>query len=355
MPDSRGGVAGQLPARLREWAVACIAGDAVISGLFPMPGNAGLSYGFDVLVGQRVTPLVIRLSPPGVRRSGNTDVLRQVPLLRVLDGCGVPVARLVWQSADDAPFGTAAIIQHRLAALPLHMTSASGSVQSGPAADTGAYLRSAIRVLADVHRIDWQAQLPDWEPVRAPETEVGFWAPLLAKSAAGRLLDQASALRDRLLASVPARRRMGLFHGDYQMNNVLYEPGSTDVAAVVDWELAGVGLQGLDIAWLSMWTDPACWADAHRSVMRVIADPARLLTWYEQATGQPLPEFDWCRALACYRFGIIAAFNLYLHRTGRRADSTYVRLETSIPVLFERGLGLLGGSQPDAPASPPPR
>jgi hypothetical protein len=62
---------------------------------------------------------------------------------------------------------------------------------------------------------------------------------------------------------------------------------------------------------------------------------------------------DWCRALACYRFGVIAAFNLYLHRTGRRADSTYERLETSVPVLFERGLGVLGGSQPDAPAPPP--
>jgi hypothetical protein len=38
-----------------------------------MPGNAGLSFGFDVLDGSRHR-YVIRLAPHGVRRSGNTDV-----------------------------------------------------------------------------------------------------------------------------------------------------------------------------------------------------------------------------------------------------------------------------------------
>ena len=44
--------------------------------------------------------LVMRMPPKGVRQSGNTDVLRQVPLLHALKRHGVPVPTVRW-SGDD--------------------------------------------------------------------------------------------------------------------------------------------------------------------------------------------------------------------------------------------------------------
>ena len=46
----------------------------------------------------------MRMPPKGVRRAGNTDVLRQVPLLRALAASGVPVAEVVWWDADEQWF-----------------------------------------------------------------------------------------------------------------------------------------------------------------------------------------------------------------------------------------------------------
>ena len=49
-----------------------------------MPGHAGLSFGFTVEHGEARDELVMRVPPKGVRRKGNTDVIRQVPLLQAL-------------------------------------------------------------------------------------------------------------------------------------------------------------------------------------------------------------------------------------------------------------------------------
>ena len=58
-------------------------------------GHAGLTFGFRRDRARRradaAPRLVLKLSPPGVRRAGNTDVFHQAPLLRALHAAGLPV------------------------------------------------------------------------------------------------------------------------------------------------------------------------------------------------------------------------------------------------------------------------
>lgn len=307
-----------------------------------MPGNSGLSFGFDVRDADaaRVASLVIRLAPPGVRRQRNTDVLRQVPLLGALEGAGVPIAPLVWSTDDESWFGTDAIIQRRLASKPLHMSDPALGIPVAEG-DTEPYLQRAATALVDIHSIDWRRSLADWEPVRSPADEIASWWPVVTKSDETHWVAAAGRLRDALLQTVPQTHPVGLFHGDYQTNNILFDDGDGAITAIVDWEIAGLGPQLLDLGWLSMMTDPSCWDHPQRTVLRVVARPADVLHWYEEAAGAAVAGFDWHRALACYRFGAIAAFNVRLHRTGRRVDATYERMASSVPVLFERGTRLL--------------
>ena len=79
---------------LRQWASERWGGAAEVRAIAPMPGNSGLSFGFDVYADGATERFVIRLAPPGVRRQGNTDVLAQVPILRGLADRGLPVAPL---------------------------------------------------------------------------------------------------------------------------------------------------------------------------------------------------------------------------------------------------------------------
>jgi aminoglycoside phosphotransferase (APT) family kinase protein len=328
----------ELGDRLRHWAALELLPGADVVGLAPMPGNAGLSFGFDVVDEARELrrSLVIRFAPPGVRRSGNTDVLRQVPLLAALQRNRIPVAPVVWSTANPVWFGTDAIVQERLSAEPLSLW--------GPAAGTrevAPYLHRAVETLAALHALDWRQALGDWEAPRSIADELAHWDRLL-----DRHPDPAWARAGRELAGAlsgvdPGSHRIGVFHGDYHTNNILFDDGGS-VAAVIDWEIAGIGPTGLDLGWLALMTDPSCWHPDQRGRMRVVAEPGRLQDWYASASGLPVAHPDWYRALACYRFGAIAGFNVRLHRTGRRPDPFYEDIATSVPVLFERGRELVG-------------
>ena len=149
-------------------------------------------------------------------------------------------------------------------------------------------------------------------------------------------------LRDVLLARQPDDVSFGIFHGDFQTNNILYDE-SRRLVAVVDWEISGLGAQLLDLGWLAMFTDPSCWDPSYQVGMRVTADPQALRRRYEETREEPVEAFDYFRALACYRFGVIAAFNVRLHRTGRRVDDSYERIAPSVLTLFDRGRGLASG------------
>jgi aminoglycoside phosphotransferase (APT) family kinase protein len=332
----------ELRARLERWAGEHVVPGSRIAGLAPMPGNAGLSFGFDVVddAGAPAARLVIRLAPPGVRRAGNTDVLRQVPLLSALTEAGIPVAPLVWSTADPVWFGTDAIIQRRLAARPLHMYDATGGVRP-IGGDTAPYLQRAMQALAAVHAVDWRPRLESWEPVRTVAEQVAFWRRLLAKVPYPEWAQLGEDLAEACLATDPGGHRIGIFHGDYQTNNILYAEDDGRLEAIIDWEISGLGPVGLDVGWFSMMLDPDCWSPAYAEGMQVTAGPDRVRGWYEQASGQELHDFDWYRAFACFRYGVIAAFNLRLHLTGRRVDPVSEVSGYAAPYLFRKGLDLV--------------
>ncbi len=322
--------------RLERWARARYSDAARVPKAWPMPGNAGLSFGFDVLRGgDERLPLVIRLSPPGVRRRGNTDVLRQVPLLTTLGDAGIPVARVVWSSGDPVWFGTDAVVQDRLSAWPLHLWDA-GLSHPAAADDVGAFLDQAVDALAAVHRIAWAESLGDWEPVRSLSSELEFWEQVLSRCDEPAWVQSGGRLREVLLDRQPDDVAVGIFHGDFQTNNVLYD-SSGELVAIVDWEISGLGPQLVDLGWLSVFTDPSCWDPTYAAGMRVTADPPELRRRYEETRQQKVDAYEYFRALACYRFGAIAAFNVRLHRTGRRVDTSYDRVAPSVQTLFERG------------------
>lgn len=330
---------GELAPALQRWAQAQYGDGVTVSDVTKMPGNAGLSFGFSVGDGSRSARRVIRLAPPGVTKRGNTDVLRQVPLLDALQRHGIPVAAVEWSSDDPAWFGTDAFVQAFLAGAPLHMGSDAGSVPVG-AEGVAPFVANAARTLARIHAIDWRAELDGWEQPRELASDVEFWRGLQAKAAEPPMGERAEMLAVALLDTVPDAPPIGIFHGDFHTNNVMYLPDAT-ISGVVDWEISGIGAQPLDIGWLSIFTDPTCWAPDRQAQMRLAVDPIWLLGVYQDAAGRRVDDAAWFKAYACYRFSVIAAFNLRLHRKGYRPDPHYEELAASTYALADRGLELL--------------
>lgn len=327
----------EITERLSRWAAEHYGSNATVSGVSPMPGHAGLSFGFTVThdgVDQR---LVIRLAPPGVRKSGNTDVLRQVPVLAAMDEAGVPVAPAVWSSDDPQWFGTDAYVQRFVDGRPL--TRVDGAWQLGND-DPLPFLRNQIRALGAIHAVDWCERLADWEQPKKLDEEIAHWRRLVPKMAEEHTQRIAERLADRLVATIPDAPDVGVFHGDFHPTNVLFLDDAT-VSAVVDWEICGIGAQLLDISWLSMMLDARCWDLPDGQGLQGDIDSSWILGQYQEASGRNVEDAPWFKALACYRFGVITGFNLRLHRTGRRDDPHWEEIGGSCAPLLERGLHLI--------------
>lgn len=327
--------------RATQWARQQYGSDARVIGFGPMPGNSGLSFGFGIRSanGSRLDEVVVRLAPPGVKRSGNTDVLRQVPLLTTLENTDVPVAPLIWHATEESsPFGTDTIVQRRMPGRSLSMFTPADAPRGGRSMDD--LVDKAVGALVKVHQVDATPLVGSWDEFVPVEEDLTYWFRLIDKVDDPDLIEVGTRLRDALIEQQPDNDRQGIYHGDYQTNNVLFTEDG-EVSAVVDWEIAGIGYVGLDVGWMSMMLDPTFWGPAHRERMRVRIDPLAIRSSYEKYAGVQIPHFDWYRAYSGYRFGSIAAYNLRLHRTGRRPDPVYEVMASSIPQLFNRGLEVI--------------
>lgn len=301
-------------------------------------GHAGLTFHFSALHDRSAEPeqLVLKLAPPGVRRSGNTDVYRQAPLLRALHAAGLPVPGIRFAAADEAEFGTPYIVMPRLPGRTFVVWDPHAAFGRDPAL-IAAIWRQTAQVLASLHAFDWRDRLADWETPRDALQEMQRWDSLLLKSPEPEWIALGQALRQRLAAMPPAAAPMGLFHGDFQPGNVLFDDGR--LVAVIDWELAGIGDQRLDLGWLLMMADSRSWSANWQPVTGV--SPEALVADYEAARGQPAGDLRWHRALAGYRLGAISCLNVRLHRKGQRRDGIWERFADSVPRLFGRGLELM--------------
>ena len=338
-----------LHAQLERWAAAHYHAGTTISDLRPMPGHAGLSFGFTVsdATGE-CDRLVMRMPPKGVRRAGNTDVLRQVPLIQALGRAGVPVAEVVWWDDDeqwfDVPFFMVRFLHGSTYAV-----RAPGPEFAGVSA--AAVLRAAVEALARVHLVDHVTVLPDWEAPKALADEVAFWAPILEKSARHATADPTwlelgRRTHDLLLGAIPVDPVVGIFHGDFQTANILLDGPS--VVAVIDWEISGIGAQLIDLGWMLFMNDAASWADG--AGLETVPPFEDIVGWYASAAGRhvSLADVAFYRALSGYRFGVISCLNVMLHRTGKRHDPEWEAIALSIPSMFVRAASLLTATDPPA-------
>jgi aminoglycoside phosphotransferase (APT) family kinase protein len=316
----------------------CGAGATVVGMSTMEEGHAGLTFGFAVVdaAGRTRGEYVLKVAPLGVVRKGNTDVYRQAPLLRALKDQDLPVPAVPWASPDEDLLGTPFIIMEKLPGRMFLLWDPHPDFDRAPSAIATRWLDIAA-LLARFHQVDAERVLRDWEAPRTLSEELAIWPNVLKHAQDPAWLAAGSALGEKLLATQPANPRIGLVHGDYQPGNVLFKDGQ--ITGVIDWEIALIGAQGLDLGWLLMMSDPQGW-DAD---FQPVTPPSReaIQAAYRDAGGPAFADADWYQAMANYRMGSIACLNVKLHRTGKRHDPMWERFAPSIATLFSRGLSLI--------------
>ncbi len=301
-------------------------------------GHAGLTYGFALSPAASAPDedYILKLAPVGVPRRGSTDVYRQAILLNALHAAGLPVPRVTWASQDEALIGTQFIVMERLAGRTFVIWEPHGSFDTSVVAVRDLWLQ-CVRALAGFHKLDWKSALADWEAPYSLESELERWSALMRHALEPAWREGGERVHRALAAQRPPEHPVGLVHGDYQPGNVLYDGGR--LVGVIDWDLAGIGAQGIDVGWLLMMIDQSAWADGWKPLAPITR--AELLATYRDAGGTALEHLDWFQAFAQFRLGAIACLNVKLHRNGRRPDALWERFAPSISTLFARAEALL--------------
>jgi aminoglycoside phosphotransferase (APT) family kinase protein len=314
---------------------------ARVSPLVTLPGHAGQSYSFDLETGvgadAKRERLVLRLAPEGVRPVGTADVVRQARIMKSLEGTAVPVPRVRWLDDDPAAFGRGYFIVDFVQADKLAM----GEREYPPDVQQR-FARSIVKTLAALHSVPWEPLRAVWGEPRPLLEEMQRFDGLLDRPNLDPQTTVGSAeLRERLRATMPATPRIGLVHGDFQWSNALC--AGEGVQIVIDWELALVGASLIDLGWFCVFSDRKSWVD-HGLMPTHGPSPEEIAELYRESISWTVSDADlrWFRAFAGYRFGAITAFNVMLHRRGKRHDPTWEDIALSAPLLFGRGRELLG-------------
>jgi aminoglycoside phosphotransferase (APT) family kinase protein len=302
-----------------------------------MPGHAGFAYGFSVASGNKVESWFIRLPPPNVQWRGTADVLRQVEVLNALDGTPVPHCSVRWSGHDTRWFGCPYFVVPKVSGDVLRLGPGEwgAALSRGTLEELG---RQAMTALAQIHKLDWHKTPYLGAPIPF-EDDVTRWDRFYERAADPERLALVPQVRRRLLERLPADAPIGVFHGDFQTANLFCAPTGT-LLAVIDWELTGIGATLNDVGWIVTFSDPEAWHTG-AGQRPTFLDPETLIAMYRDAWGRPLPDINWFRALAAYKFAIITGFNLSLHRRGKRDDPLWEITKLSMEPLVTRALALL--------------
>ncbi|KAI9668990.1 MAG: hypothetical protein M1829_005218 [Trizodia sp. TS-e1964] len=276
---------------------------------------------------------VLRKQPPGalLARSAH-NVAREHRILSALYKSPVPVPRALALCPDPAPLGSAFYL---MAFLPGRIFADPALPGAAPPTRSRMW-HAAIRTLAALHRV-----VPADVGLAALGRPVGFYARQMETFRA--LNRSQGAVRDGVsgecVGSVPrfeallgffqaslVGERSALIHGDYKIDNLVFDKGGTGVVGVLDWEMATVGHPLSDLVnLLTPFFAPASWTaaklDALNRLNPNLAHPAfrpgsaaaeglpslgECVAWYKEAAGwDPAGDVVWGAAFSMLRNALV--------------------------------------------------
>ena len=187
---------------------------------------------------------VLRSKPgPAARLLASAHAVdREFTVMRALQGTDVPVPTMHLLCEDERVIGRAFYVMQFMPGRVLW----DQSLPDTPKAGRAAYYDEMNRVIAALHQVDVNAVgLAGYgKPGNYFERQIGRWTKQYLAS-----ITQPIAAMDQLIewlpAHIPASARdesqVSIVHGDYRLDNLLFDPTEPRAIAVLDWELSTIG------------------------------------------------------------------------------------------------------------------
>jgi aminoglycoside phosphotransferase (APT) family kinase protein len=232
-------------ARLADWMRANVAGFDGSAAMTVAQFEGGQSNPTFLLeAGEH--RYVMRRKPPGKLLPSAHAVDREFRVISALAGTDVPVAKAHALCTDESVIGTIFYV----------MDCVEGRIFWDPAlpgmspAERGPIYDEMNRVIAALHGVDpASVGLADYgRPGSYFERQTAHWTQQY-RAAETEKIEPMDCLIDWLPQHIPSDDDATIVHGDFRIDNLVFDPIEPKVLAVLDWELSTLGHPMADFAY----------------------------------------------------------------------------------------------------------
>jgi aminoglycoside phosphotransferase (APT) family kinase protein len=282
---------------------------------------------------------VLRKKPPGVLLPSAHAVDREYAVQSALAATDVPVAPMRLLCRDEGVIGTMFYVMDHIKG----RVFSDRTLQGVPPADQAAMYDDMNRVMAALHRVDWQgAGLGSFgRPQNYVARQIDRWTRQYIGAAVGDVPEM-----DRLIEWLPAHNQAAdetaIAHGDFRLGNLIFHPTEPRVVAVLDWELSTIGHPLADLAYNCIpWRLPVAIEGLIGADAPGIPTEADYVAAYCARTGRDgVPDLDFFVVFSLFRWASIAAGVYRRALDGNAADARAMQIGDKFRVLAQAAWAL---------------
>lgn len=285
--------------KLEAWLRAHIHDDARIEDVRRFSGGqSNPTY----LIKTPEKSMVLRRKPPGNLLRSAHAIDREYRIISALHPVGFPVPEPIAYCDDDRVVGTPFYLMEYIDGIGLW----DPKLPSLEARDRTLIYEGMIDTLASLHNLD-VGELGLSDLGRGDDylgRQLKRWSEQF-RASSDEVVPDMELLASRLAATAPDQSRIVLVHGDYKLDNILFDRKLAP-AAVIDWELATLGDPLADFTSLLIhWSLPADEATMTGGVSAQIAgipEIETLVQRYCRATGRDqMRDLQWYLSYNLFR------------------------------------------------------
>jgi aminoglycoside phosphotransferase (APT) family kinase protein len=289
---------------------------------------------------------VLRRKPPGILLKSAHAVDREFRVQKALAGTDVPVAKMHHLCENDSVIGSSFYIMDHISGRNFDKPTL-GDLNN---ADRTSVMKDMNRVLAALHDVNIdEIGLADYGPPgHYLERQVSRWSKQYRASetkplpAMNRLID---IITERMPVDDGQRT---LVHGDYRIDNMIFERDGTRCLAVLDWELSTIGHPYADLASVIMqWQLPVGrkgrgLMGVDRADLGLPTDDAFIMQYCERRGLDGIDNFGYYVGFCFFRMAAIIQGVLKRALDGNASNPEQAKeLGAYVPVFAEHGLKAL--------------
>ncbi len=267
---------------------------------------------------------VLRKQPPGKLLPSAHAMDREFRVQSALKGTPVPVVPMQLFCDDPSVIGTPFYLMDYI---PGRIFDKPVLPELSNLQRKAAY-RAFAETLAALHEVDFKAiGLSDFGRTEGyAARQLKRWAEQYEASKTGQI-EAMDKLIAWLKASVPSHDEAAITHGDYRMNNVMFELADPHVIAVLDWELSTLGHPLADLGYVCMaYRTPAeapvlgGLRGLDLAALGIPTEDELVGMYCHRAGRESVPDLTFFIALSFFRFASIAQGVFARSLQGNAAD-----------------------------------